>query len=76
MNTEPSTQTAASPDPFLQPLRFLLRRYARNPSPLIAGRIADCVERLLADSNFRVPVSERCTYRHMSVYWRLVERLG
>lgn len=74
MNTE--TSPAALTDPFLQPLSFLLRRYARNPSPLIAGRIADCVERLLADSNFRVPASERCTYRQMRTYWRLVESLG
>lgn len=75
--TFPSTTGPSSTlDPSLQPLRFLLMRYARNPSPSTAGRIADCVDGLLACENCRVPAQELCTYRHMRAYWRLVERLG
>lgn len=69
-------QEPATLDPLLEPLRFLLRRYARAPSPLVAGRIADFLERLLADANFQPSAGERCTFRHMRAYWRLVERLG
>lgn len=78
MNAEPmaGANEAATPDFLLQPLRFLLMRYGRSPSPMIAGRIADCLDRLLADRNFRVSVKERCTYRQMRAYWRLVESLG
>jgi len=63
-------------DPLLIPLRSLLLCYARTPSPLIAGRIADCVETLLENRDFRIPADERCTYQHMRIYWRLVESLG
>jgi hypothetical protein len=67
---------AVTPESLLENLRFLLRRYARTPSPSVAGKIADCVDGLLANRNFRVPPEERCTYRHMRTYWRLVESLG
>lgn len=67
---------AAPPESALDALRFLLRRYGRTPSPSVAGSIADCVDKLLADRNFRVSADERCTYRHMRTYWRLVESLG
>jgi hypothetical protein len=63
-------------DPQLQPLGFLLRRYGRTPSPAIAGEIAACVDRLLGSSSFRVPPEDRCTYRWMRTYWRLVASQG
>jgi hypothetical protein len=78
MNTavhSPATE-ATPPETLLESLRFLLRRYGRTPSPAVAGNIADCVEKLLADRSFRVPPAERCTYRQMRTYWRLVESLG
>jgi hypothetical protein len=68
-------EEAATLAPILRPLHFLLMRYARSPSPLIAKRIADCVSQLLADRNFQISAEERCTYRRMRTYWRLVERL-
>ncbi|SMF97785.1 hypothetical protein SAMN02949497_0048 [Methylomagnum ishizawai] len=77
MPTRPAGTGQAAPlDPSLQPLRFLLMRYARAPSASTAGRIADCVDGLLAGGDGRVPLRERCTYRRMRAYWRLVERLG
>ncbi len=60
----------------LQALRFLLVRYARGPSPTVAGKVAGCLDMLLAHPGFRPPPDERCTYRRMRTYWRLVERLG
>lgn len=69
------SEEATPPDPLLQPLRFLLRRYARSPSPAVAANIADYVDGLLKNRNFRVPPKERCTYRHMRTYWRLVASL-
>lgn len=70
------SESSSSPEDQLQTLRFLLMRYARTPSPGIAGNIAHCVERLLGDPRFTPPPDERCTYRHMRTYWRLVESLG
>lgn len=69
------TEEAVKPDSLLQPLRFLLMRYARSPSPAIAESIANCVDGLLNDRDFRVPPRERCTYRRMRTYWRLVASL-
>jgi hypothetical protein len=68
--------SSSSPEDRLQTLRFLLMRYARSPSPGIAGNIANCVDQLLGDPRFTPPPDERCTYRHMRTYWRLVESLG
>lgn len=67
---------SSSPEDLQQALRFLLMRYARNPSPGIAGNIANCVDRLLGNPQFAPPPDERCTYRHMRTYWRLVESQG
>jgi hypothetical protein len=64
------------PNLLLQPLSFLLRRYGRTPSPQVAGYIAQYVDQLLNNRDFRVPPDERCTYQHMRMYWRLIERLG
>lgn len=75
MHPMPSPNTPASPEALLPSLRFLLMRYARNPTPSIAGHIADCVEQVLAERHL-VPLRERCTYRQMRTYWRLVEHLG
>lgn len=72
----PLAAQATTLDPLLIPLRSLLICYARNPSPSVAGRIADCVETLLVNRDFRIPSSERCNYQHMRTYWRLVESLG
>jgi hypothetical protein len=69
------TEAAVSPDLLLQPLRFLLRRYGRTPSPKTAGKIARYVDQLLDDRNFQIPPHERCAYRRMQIYWRLLERL-
>lgn len=69
-------EASSSPEDLQQALRFLLMRYARSPSPGIAGNIAHCVDRLLGDPRFAPPPDERCTYRHMRTYWRLVESLG
>lgn len=76
MNAQALAQEAASSDPLLQPLYFLLMRYARSPSPVIAENIANCVDGLLNDHNFRVPPGERCTYLRMRRYWRLIASLG
>lgn len=75
MHPVPQPNSQTTPETLLQSLRFLLVRYARSPSPSIAGNIADCVEGLLAERHF-VPPQERCTYRQMRTFWRLVERLG
>jgi hypothetical protein len=63
-------------DPRLQPLGFLMRRYGRTPSPAIAGEIAQCLDGLLSNPGFRVPREERCTYRRMRTYWRLLASQG
>lgn len=76
MNRTPFSQQPSSLDPSLIPLRNLLLNYAKTPSPSLAGRIAEYVEKLLENRDFRVPPSERCNYQHMRVYWRLVEKLG
>jgi len=78
MTSEPSAQILASPAPetLLQALRFLLMRYGRNPSPAVAGNIARCLDMLLAHPQFKTAPEERCTYRQMRTYWRLVETLG
>jgi hypothetical protein len=73
-NSRPEAITP--PEILLHPLHFLLRRYGRTPSPQVAGNIAQYVERLLNDRNFRVSPDERSTYQHMRTYWRLIERLG
>jgi hypothetical protein len=57
-------------------LRSLLMRYARTPSPSIAGNIANCLDQLLSHPQFDEPPQERCTYLYMRTYWRLVESLG
>jgi len=67
---------ALSPDLLQESLRFLLMRYARSPSPSTAGRIAACLDGLLAHPEFKAAPGDRCTYRRMRSYWRLVERLG
>ncbi|MGZ8248800.1 hypothetical protein [Methylomagnum sp.] len=69
-------EPSSAPELVQQALRFLLMRYARSPSPGIAGNIATCVEQLLSNPRFAPPPDERCTYRHMRAYWRLVESLG
>ncbi len=69
-------EAAPSPDALEETLRFLLMRYARNPSPRIAGHIAACLDALLAHPEFKAAPDDRCTYRRMRSYWRLVERLG
>ncbi|HYE36722.1 hypothetical protein [Methylocaldum sp.] len=71
-----STDHAPSPDLLQETLRFLLVRYARNPSPSTAGHIACCLDRLLTHPQFKAAPNERCTYRQMRSYWRLVENLG
>lgn len=77
MNAESRyTDAAPSPDLFEETLRFLLMRYARNPSPSTAGQIASCLDGLLAHPEFKPAPDDRCTYRRMRSYWRLVERLG
>lgn len=57
-------------------LRFLLFRYGRTPSPLIAGRIAVCLDSILADDQIEISREERCTYRQMRSFWRLVAKQG
>ncbi|BBA35728.1 uncharacterized protein sS8_3791 [Methylocaldum marinum] len=69
-------EAAPSPDLYEETLRFLLMRYARNPSPSTAGQIAACLDGLLAHPEFRPAPDDRCTFRRMRSYWRLVERLG
>lgn len=81
MSTDPwaATDATATPGvvpPNMQSLRFLLMRYARSPSPFLAGQIAACLDELLTNESFRIPPKERCIYRQMRTYWRLVERLG
>jgi hypothetical protein len=68
--------SAPSPDALEETLRFLLMRYARNPSPSTAGHIAACLDTLLAHPEFKAAPGDRCTYHRMRSYWRLVERLG
>lgn len=65
-----------SPEALLQTLRSLLMHYAHNRSPLVAGNIANCLSTLLMHPHFKAPASERCTYRQMQAYWRLLETLG
>jgi len=67
---------ASSPDLLQESLRFLLMRYARNPSSSTAGHIAACLDGLLAHPDLKAGPADRCTYRRMRSYWRLVERLG
>ncbi|WP_347257754.1 hypothetical protein [Methylocaldum sp.] len=67
---------APSPDLLEESLRFLLMRYARHPSPSTAGHIAACLDGLLTHPEFKAAPDDRCTYRRMRCYWRLVERLG
>lgn len=74
--TRYQTADCQSPEALLQTLRFLLMRYASHRSPLVAGNIANCLNTLLAHPNFKAAPSERCTYRQMRAYWRLVETLG
>lgn len=78
MNVEalPGRPAPSHTDSVLQAMRTQLMRYARAPSPSLAGGIADCLDQLLADPLLKVPPSERCTYLQMRVYWRLVESLG
>jgi hypothetical protein len=76
IETSVCADVAPSPDRLQESLRFLLMRYARNPSPSTAGRIAACLDGLLAHPEFKAPPGDRCTYRRMRSYWRLVEHLG
>jgi hypothetical protein len=69
-------EESSSPEELLQSLRFLLMRYARSPAPSVAGNVANCLDRLLSHPGFKPPSDERCTYRRMRTYWRLMERLG
>jgi len=71
----PKNPAPTCPDSLLQALRSQLMRYARNPSPPVAGIIANCLDSLLAHPQFKIPPEERCTYRQMRIYWRLVESL-
>jgi hypothetical protein len=66
----------ANPEQLQQALHFLLLRYSKSPSPSVAGRIVSCLEDLLAHPHLKVAAHERCTYRQMRTYWRLVETLG
>lgn len=77
MNVEalPRNLTSSCPDSVLQALRSQLMRYARDPSPSVAGKIANCLDTLLAHPQFKASPEERCTYRQMRVYWRLVGSL-
>lgn len=72
----PKKPMLSCPDSVLLAMRAHLMRYARTPSPRLAGSIADCLDQLLADPRFKVPPRERCTFLQMRVYWRLVESLG
>ncbi|WP_333687529.1 hypothetical protein [Methylococcus capsulatus] len=78
MNPHSSTPTEPqiSTDILIGLLRSLLMQYARTPSPVIAGNIANCLDRLLSHPRFDEPPRERCTYLYMRTYWRLVESLG
>ncbi|HUL13859.1 MAG TPA: hypothetical protein VLU73_17045 [Methylococcaceae bacterium] len=78
MISEPSAQILELPYPetLVLTLRAQLLRYARDPSPAVAGNIANCLDKLLAHPQFKGPPEERCTYRQMRTYWRLVETLG
>jgi hypothetical protein len=78
MNTENfiPAEGGATPEVLLQTLRFLVFRYSRRPSPIVAGRIAACLDRLLAHPQLDALPDERCVYRQMRTYWRLVENLG
>lgn len=78
MNSESSAQILDFPYPetLVLQLRSQLLRYARAPSPAAAGRIANCLDTLLAHPKFKGSAEERCTYRQMRSYWRLVETLG
>jgi hypothetical protein len=78
MNPESSIQSpeSSSPETLVRTSRAQLMRYAREPSPSIAGNIANCVDKLLTHPQFDEPPQERRTYRHMRTYWRLVESLG
>lgn len=63
-------------DQQLEGLRFLLFRYGRTPSPLIAGRIAVCLDSILTDSQIQISGEERRTYRQMRSFWRLIAKQG
>lgn len=65
-----------SPQELIEGLRFLLFRYGRTPSPLIAGRIAGCLDSILSNRQLRVTGEERCTYRQMRTFWRLIAKQG
>lgn len=62
---------AISPPLIQSALRFLLIRYAHNPSLPLAAVIADSLEALLAHPDFRPPALERCAYFHLLMHWRL-----
>jgi hypothetical protein len=64
------------PDVLLQLLRSDLMRYGRQPSPIVAGSIVKCLDRLLELPHFRAGPDERCVLRQMRVYWRLLETQG
>jgi hypothetical protein len=66
----------ATPEELQESLRFLIFRYSKSPSPSIAGKIASCVEELLTHPQLTIAPHERCTYRQMRTYWRLVENLA
>jgi hypothetical protein len=75
MNTEYAIHNTAtvSPDTLLQTLRAYLMSYGRQPSPSMAGSIANCLDKLLSHPQFKAPPDERCTFRQMRTYWRLIE---
>ncbi|QFY45007.1 hypothetical protein F6R98_07990 [Candidatus Methylospira mobilis] len=62
-----------SPDTLLQSLRCYLMSYGREPSPHVAGSIANCLDKLLSHPQFKAPPDERCTFKRMRIYWRLIE---
>ena len=76
MILEEQRSPQGNPEQLQQALRFLLLRYSKSPSPTVAGRIVICLEDLLAHPALKVAPQERCTYRRMRTYWRLVESLG
>lgn len=78
MNPEPSAHILEfhHSENLMLKLRTRLLHYARDPSPAAAGNIADCLDTLLAHPQFKGSADERCTYRRMRTYWRLVETLA
>lgn len=70
------TGDSAVPPDLTEGLRFLLFRYGRTPSPLIAERIARCLDSILSDRRMQISLEDRCVYRQMRTFWRLIATQG